>query len=522
MPGWRYRVPLLQWNQWNPAQFGPFTGGLNTYSDPSSIDDTELVDLVNMELDLDGSLASRPPIQHITTDTGMAWATRLVMRAIVTFPQGQYIIGVASNGTYYKKTTDFNWTLMYSSLAGAVMQYNGKVWLIGFPGFSGGNWDPVAGFTAIPALPTGTAARIYKDRLWVAPNSDSRLRFSEAGDFTTWPASNFIDISKGDGQTLNNIVVYKTNLILFKDDSTYVYSYNTAPSDGVVEPLSPTIGTNTSLVEYVNSVFIFHRGRVYELSNSDFTVVNTKVPFTTDTSTPSQRGENVFMCRMNNRMIVRYYNKVYVYNFLNQTWCRWESAQQNLHNFGFLVGIPSPTSSDRSDVFYCGSNLEAVTSIFKIQDKYDATSKEQYNGVNFDITCNVITKNFDMNVSYMYKRLFSWEADVLTNRDTIGTVNVNFLPQRETWGDFINRNIPWNATGTWDKPITGTSAVTNTVLGSGVPDRKMLKFPRSVRFRKINFGLTMLTNGSTQDGPCRIYTITANTRLKEFVTKDAT
>ena len=42
-------------------QIGPFVGGLNTFSDPSAVADNELVVCDNFELDLDGSLKSRPP-----------------------------------------------------------------------------------------------------------------------------------------------------------------------------------------------------------------------------------------------------------------------------------------------------------------------------------------------------------------------------------------------------------------------------------------------------------------------------
>jgi len=43
-------------------QVGPFVGGLNTFSDETAIADNELVVCNNFELDLDGSLLSRPPI----------------------------------------------------------------------------------------------------------------------------------------------------------------------------------------------------------------------------------------------------------------------------------------------------------------------------------------------------------------------------------------------------------------------------------------------------------------------------
>jgi hypothetical protein len=55
-----------------PIQVGPFIGGLNTFSDDTSIADNELVLAENWDLDLDGSLVSRPPF----ADNGIALRSR--------------------------------------------------------------------------------------------------------------------------------------------------------------------------------------------------------------------------------------------------------------------------------------------------------------------------------------------------------------------------------------------------------------------------------------------------------------
>ena len=51
------------------VQLGPFMKGLNTFSDPSAVPDDGLAELLNMELDLDGSLVSRPPFHD--TEIGL-------------------------------------------------------------------------------------------------------------------------------------------------------------------------------------------------------------------------------------------------------------------------------------------------------------------------------------------------------------------------------------------------------------------------------------------------------------------
>ena len=45
-----------------PVKIGPFTNGLNILNEPTTIADTECVELLNFDVDLDGSIVSRPPI----------------------------------------------------------------------------------------------------------------------------------------------------------------------------------------------------------------------------------------------------------------------------------------------------------------------------------------------------------------------------------------------------------------------------------------------------------------------------
>jgi hypothetical protein len=48
------------------GRLGPFVGGMNnSTNNPATIADTELWDCLNMDVDLDGSLKMRPPIQEV-------------------------------------------------------------------------------------------------------------------------------------------------------------------------------------------------------------------------------------------------------------------------------------------------------------------------------------------------------------------------------------------------------------------------------------------------------------------------
>src|SRR5678815_430439 len=164
-----------------PLRLGPFTGGMNTLSDPSAIADSELVDSNNLELDIDGSLICRPPIQEVLNNAG--FAERILLIGVALLGGNIYVIGTNSGGVY--RWTSNTWTLITNTFTATCMvQYADKIWLIAKPGSAnpGGSWDGTV-FTAVAAIPKGSAAVVHKERLYVVPGvttaaNSSRLTFS--------------------------------------------------------------------------------------------------------------------------------------------------------------------------------------------------------------------------------------------------------------------------------------------------------------------------------------------------------
>src|SRR6266568_911432 len=112
-------------------RLGPFVGGLSTQGDPTAIGDAELVECINFELDLDGALISRPPIQT-TTDMSGTWTERIVLIGVAVFAASPYLIGANANGTYV-----FNggvWSVITNAIqASSMVQYNDAVYLLAVP-----------------------------------------------------------------------------------------------------------------------------------------------------------------------------------------------------------------------------------------------------------------------------------------------------------------------------------------------------------------------------------------------------
>lgn len=717
-----------------PLRLGPFIGGLNTASDPTAIADAELAVCSNFELDIDGSLISRPPIEELAGSIG--WTERIICLAEVIFSGNHYIIGSNADGVYHY--LNGTWTLITNTFQACVaIQYADFVYLVAKPGSAnpGGKWSPGGGFTAIASMPKGQAAVKHKERLFIVPGTTattntSRLQFSDSGNFDVWGASNFIDVSQGDGTNLVDITVFQNNLILFKTQSTYSLAYDTRPTDAVLNEISSTIGVNKqfNMVNYENQVYIFSGGWVYEIINYDFHRLNTKVPFILDATVPSAfSAENIFLSLIEDRLICRFYRNIYVYGLRTRTWSQWESESTVLHYFGPVVTIHPSTGNE----YYSGSCVSASTSVFKLLDKSEASSIESafntdaavvdtytrsvsngwgtpdtgpattstggsasdysVNGTlglqslgsigttrlteypvalvdvdmtgsvatdklatgasqtmrfsarrNTDsneyrvllsfktnqtmdisitktvagafstlasstsvsglvhaantrfswrfkvqgtqlaakvwltsgsqpaawtvtttdsslttagaialssgldggntntlpviaswdnlnvtslasedkvITCTAKTKNFDMAVSHQYKRLWWWGADVTSDNDITGKATPIVVSFNVTWGDLAAYTWGDLADNTWGQPLTEPSTiVTVASTGTGTA-RRFAKFLKSLRYRQINFEIILTTEGSTADGPARLFTITVITETKQAVVK---
>lgn len=74
------------------------------------------------------------------------------------------------------------------------------------------------------APPTGKYIVVHKNRAFMFGNvaNPSRLYFSDIGNFESWPALNFIDVGKGDGDKLTGGMVLFDMLVLTKDNTTYI------------------------------------------------------------------------------------------------------------------------------------------------------------------------------------------------------------------------------------------------------------------------------------------------------------
>lgn len=494
-------------------RLGPFTGGMNIGSDPVLIADNELINCLNLELDIDGALVSRPAIQ--VTFQG-AQNERLLIFGSVVFSGILYLFATRNGGTYVSSNEGSSWTQLnpggLSRECKSMEVYANTVWLPATPGSANGgmSWTPGGGAVAVAAMPRGEKCIVHKNRLYICPGNtattnESRLSFSDPASFTTWPAPNFIDVQPGDGDTLNNIVVYQDNLMLFKGESTHVLAYDLDPADAILREINPVVGSDGSfgVTQYENTVYVLHRNKVYEVINYNFNLINVKLPLVFDNALPTlttTRFEPQHLSLLGERLVVRYYNKTYVYNIRTKTWGEWsktdDSSTIEWHIFGPLVRARDLTGSGQ-DAYYTGYSFTVTSGGYKVIKIIDGRTGTASEGVSANtMICIATTKDYDMGDPIRYKRLFWWGADVITGNNVTGSVEPITLISSVTW-DILTTQT-WADLNTWSNPLMGDNAFSETVTGDNIANtNKLIKFGKAMRFRKVNFSISLITNGTT-------------------------
>jgi len=406
-------------------RLGPFSGGLNTGSDPVLVQDTELIDCLNFELDIDGSLVSRPAIQVAFQG---AQNERLLIFGSIVFSGTMYLFATRNGGTYVSSNAGSSWTQLNPGAASrecrSMEVYNNTVWMPATPGSANGgiSWTPGGGAVAVAAMPRGEKCVVHKNRLYIVPGESattnaSRLSFSNAADFTTYGGANFIDVQPGDGDTLNNLAVYQDNLLLFKGESSHVLAYDLDPVDAILREINPVVGSTGSfgVVQYENTIYVMHRNKVYEVSNYTYSLLNIKVPFVFDNALPTgttTRYENQHLSTLGERLIVRYYNRTYSYQLRTKTWGEWsktdDSSTIEWHIFGPLVRARDLSGSGL-DSYYTGYSFDVSSGGYKVIKIIDGRAAGSVEGTGSHIFyCIATTKDYDMANPIAYKSRCSY------------------------------------------------------------------------------------------------------------------
>lgn len=501
------------------VKLGPFVGGLNTFSDPTAIDDLELTICDNFDMYHDGSLVNRPPIHDLGVTMSDISSGSDGIRLIgwyVATTGATYLLGTNNKDrTFYFDGT--SWNLITSTFAAsAVAQYRDKAWLVAPPGSAnpGGKWDPVAGFDAVNDMPKGNTIAVQKERLWIGPGkgvatNGSRIYFCPPSDPDTW-SGDFITVNTGDGQNVVEVTVYFQDLLIFKSNSTYRFSYDIDPALGTISRVSDTVGVfdKNCVASFENRIFVLHDSHLYELSNYNYDRLNDRVPFRAS-NTSTSLTDVAALSYFANRIFVSYYDQLYVWSVRTRTWSTWSSDV--VGNIGKIMAEPG--AQDNEPRAFTVSRDLLSTKLYEIVDGVTTNSE--------DMVCTLRTKNYDYQTASRFKKLFSWGIDCVARKDIEGIVEPVQFAATVTWGQV--KNYTWGEikNSSWGRLLGSSTRRVDPVTISGVTgERKFIKLgDRTLRFRQVAFEVRMVTNGTAQQAPASLFNIITWVTDKQAVVK---
>lgn len=512
------------------VQIGPFSGGLNTFSDPTAVDDNELVVCENFELDLDGSLVSRPPVVYkgVQLPLGTTGNAQLLGYYYDSSGAAYLIASDGLNTTYYYNGT--SWSVLTSTFAASAMtQFNGVAWMTAPVGSvnPGGYWSPTVGFVPDANMPKGEVIAALKTRLWVAAGKDAtsngtRLYFSKVlGQTPFWQvAPDFIDIGAGDGQNIVQVVVYYNSLLIFRTNSIYSFQYTSDPAAGTVSLVVPGVGLSNkdSVVPYESYLYFMYNDKAYEFLNSRANQINVKVPFRSTSRLGLYASYSV--SRFNKRILFNYWDTTYVYSLRTRTWTTWRSTVNG--PLGKIVELSQNTVNPQAILFSSSAVAIGGSRTAKMLSVEDGLTTDAET-----MQCVVQTKNYNYQAASIYKKLAWWGLDAVFKGNVTALATPITYNYTVTWGQLRSQ---WPTNGwaylrnfTWGQPISGTLSVQTIRDTTGAGSmRKFVKFMQALRFRQIYFRATFDTDGSVNTAPVRLFQFITYVRPKEKVSKTIT
>lgn len=337
-----------------PLVIGPFSGGLNTYDDPTAVKDTELVECLNWDPGLEGSLKSRPPFTDREAPLTLGSSGNAHFLGFFYSTGNVYHLIVSDGLTSTWAFNGSTWTLITDTFAAAAMaQFDNKAWLVSPVGEAdpGGYWTPTDGFTADEDMPHGDSIVSFKSRLWLTPGrgnpNGTRVYYSKVlGQPDFWDAPAFVDVGQGDGQDIVLLTTWYNTLVAFRTQSIYAFSFNADPAQGAVTLLVPNIGLTSKdcLVSYEGYMYFMYDDKAYQFINNNAQQINMKVPFTATSRANISLPYAVSL--FNNRAIFHYFDTMYVFSLRTKTWTKWRSPQ-----YGAIGQIMSPSGVLTDEAF---------------------------------------------------------------------------------------------------------------------------------------------------------------------------
>lgn len=489
-------------------RLGPFSGGLNNEADtPDTIADNELFSCVDFDYNTDNTLVTRPPVGR---DSGGFTGTYLNIIGFFIDPNtgNSYTMFEIAGSLYYRQGStsylDAVAPVLIQAGFGTVsagIQYADKFYFVR-PTSTGASWSLSGGFHNISTFPAGSSIALFKERLWISAGDSSRLYFSNIATGDTWTSSDFLDVNVGDGQKLIAVFAGPSSLYLFKTGSTFVLTYDSSVTRGYVQNISTTIGLFDTgcIASYEGIIFILYGKLVYRLDGYTFTRVNTKVDIAMGADLIGSYVRKYSISTVNDRIMVQYYDKLYVYYPITNTWTQWLSTSDAITAtpFGKWYFVPNSIQKYGYKVFLVSVNNAAPADpLFAMLDTpyILGTSPIDLGATYPSITTRMYSFDFYRRAVYdtpeHWKRLYWWGIDaIVSSYDNNANIMMTILPY--TFTSYITWDLmstdTWQIIGEndWEHLLDEPFSISTTVNVTDIA-RKYIKAYGNVRFTRTQF-----------------------------------
>ena len=537
-----------------------FVGGLNNYWDSSSIQDNELASLVNFEVTTNGALTSRPPI-WFETSTGANVYTPVATEPVdiigtyVEASGTRYLVAVTNNKTWVYNVATQAWTEIATFKATDATQFDNKVVLSSSTAGQGGYWE-AGTFTNTPTMPALGGIELFQNRFFgfgiQGTNTANTVYWSDITTAGVSGAGNsiwdwqdatgyfYVEIGAGDGQWITAMAQGYNDIVIFRNKSTYRYSYGELPEEGTMQVMQQDIGaeTNRCVVKFENAHFVLYGKTLYKYQNWLYYPLNSeRVNFEQQTNFTVRFEHAVSV--VGRRVVVWHGGRIYAYSLDTSTWSEWDTDSR----IGYFATVPRQNEDSEEELYYgVSGDVNPITALdatdfalFRIKDRIEAGSGSE------EMTCALRTKIYDFATPVEWKRLYFWSADIATAR----TVRASVIPVAQTaepvavsWDDLSKDGLYDNGYFTydelsqdsladdiysnWDVPKTPgsvDSVIEDFPIGTLV--RIVTKLDQSLRFRRIYFELYLTCDGTATTSPVQVFSIIPMVGVKRKISRGA-
>lgn len=442
--------------------------GINLREPAGMIQDDELSLCVNFDIGRAGELVKRTGFAVLHSGSTLGNNPTKLIGHFLTSANSQLI--VQSGTKLYYSADGATWTEIgtYSVEFGA--QYNQKFYMVRKAG-TVLEWDGSA-ITALAGSPNGTFCQVYKDRLFVLSSEatgalNSRLYYSSAGDFSTWPSTNFIDVKKGDGDFLTCCAVIHDLLIIFKGRTTWALYVQGSPENWVLRNINPEIGCISKFTPREIEGFLFFTGArgVYKTDGITFEDISESILPVFSERIVNLTNANIDTAAWWDDRYILLFNPTpssqrwFVYHLRTGGWTEW--VPNGIKPATFLeINTAAPQKG-----LYCG-DLDSLGKILRF-------GGGAYTDAGTNYECRFETKDFDFTMPSLFKR-GKWlmlDVEGLSSVDIVYTSDGTVLTTRSFSSVVSRRGHKISGPGyfrRWKMKLSQTSNVAFTFYGSTI------------------------------------------------------